>query len=88
VKNLVEKELVNFNVDVSLKKSFMNVCKLKGSNMTTTFVDLIKGYVKSESENIKKDFDMIENLNKGFWNVEKKMKERKYEDNRISFFKS
>jgi hypothetical protein len=86
--NVVEKELINFNVDVDLKNSFHSVCRLKGSNMTVVFNELVKKFVSEESEKVKEEIMKISEINKMLGGVKSKMKERKYDDNRINFFQS
>ena len=59
---IVNKELVNFKIPVELKRNFISLCRLKGSNMTVTVVEFMKKFVIEEGNNIKNDIKNMKEI--------------------------
>jgi len=86
--NVVEKELVNFNIPVNIKRNFIDVCRMKGTNMTSTVINFMSGFVQSEGEKIKEELDRIKEIENKLKDFRTDRSKKKVDKERLSFFKS
>jgi hypothetical protein len=88
MENIVEKELVNFNIPTDLKRNFISLCKLRNTNMTVTIIEFMKEFVMRESESVKKQVQDMKNIDSMINGIRREVKKNKLDNDRVDFFQS
>lgn len=85
---MIEKELINFNVPVNVRNGFKDVCRMKGSNMTSIIIDFMRNFINEEGDKLREDFKRMKKIEYELDVMKSDRSNKKYDDSRIGFFKS